>query len=57
MPFVSKAQNAWGHTPSGIRALGGEKKVKEWERSTDYSLLPEKKKKPGAIAAGFRKGK
>ena len=57
MPFLSKAQNSWGHTPAGIRALGGKAKVKEWEKATDYADLPEKKK-PGAIASGFvRKGK
>lgn len=38
MPFLSKAQNAWGHTPDGVKALGG--KLDEWEASTDYSKLP-----------------
>jgi hypothetical protein len=41
MPFKSDAQNAWAHTPAGTKALGGKKKVKEWERATDYSSLPE----------------
>ena len=40
MPFESKAQNAWAHTPAGTKALGGKAKVKEWERATDYSDLP-----------------
>lgn len=40
MPFKSEAQNAWGHTPEGIKALGGVDKVKEWESGTDYSKLP-----------------
>lgn len=44
MPFRSKKQNAWAHTPSGTKALGGKKKVKEWESATDYSHLPEKVK-------------
>jgi hypothetical protein len=42
MPFKSKAQNAWAHTPAGTKALGGKAKVKEWEHSTDYSHLPYK---------------
>jgi hypothetical protein len=42
MPFESKAQNAWAHTPAGTKALGGKAKVKEWEHSTDYSHLPYK---------------
>lgn len=41
--FKSKAQNAWAHTPAGTKALGGKKKVKEWESDTDYSNLPERK--------------
>lgn len=45
MPFVSKKQNAWAHTPAGTKALGGKKKVKEWEQSTDYAKLPERTKK------------
>lgn len=40
--FKSKAQNAWAHTPAGTKALGGKKKVKEWEKDTDYENLPEK---------------
>lgn len=40
MPFESTAQNAWAHTPEGVKALGGEAKVKEWEHATDYSHLP-----------------
>lgn len=51
MPFESKAQNAWAHTPAGMKALGGATKVKEWEHATDYSHLPykvarDKRKKP-----------
>lgn len=53
MPFLSKKQNAWGHTEAGIKALGGPAHVKEWESATDYSKLPERsdsvaeEKKPG----------
>ena len=42
MAFKSKAQNAWAHTPAGTKALGGKKKLKEWEVATDYSNLPDK---------------
>lgn len=45
MPFVSKKQNAWGHTPTGTKALGGKAAVKEWESETNYSKLPERKKR------------
>ncbi len=44
MPFLSLKQNAWGHSPEGVKALGGPEKVKEWESATDYSNLPERKK-------------
>jgi hypothetical protein len=44
LPFESKDQNAWAHTPAGTKALGGKAKVKEWESKTDYSKLPEKVK-------------
>jgi hypothetical protein len=42
MPFLSKKQNAWAHTPTGTKALGGKAKVKEWEQVTDYSKIPYK---------------
>jgi hypothetical protein len=44
MPFKSKAQNAWAHTPAGTKALGGKSAVKEWESATNYSSLPAKVK-------------
>jgi hypothetical protein len=46
MPFKSKAQNAWAHTPRGLKALGGRAKVEEWEAATDYKDLPKKVSKP-----------
>jgi hypothetical protein len=49
MPFKSKAQNAWAHTPAGTKALGGAAKVKEWEGATDYSHLPQKLAKGGIV--------
>lgn len=48
MPFLSRSQNAWGHTAAGIKALGGPAKVKEWEQETDYQSLPERKDPPMA---------
>ena len=50
MPFESSAQNRWGHTPAGIKALGGKAKVKEWEQATDYSHLPEKVMNKGHLS-------
>jgi len=53
MPLQSKAQNRWAHTPEGTKALGGPDKVKEWERATDFSHLPERKgyAKGGLVSA------
>ncbi len=42
MPFKSKAQQRWGHSPSGQKALGGPDVVSEWDQSTDFGSLPEK---------------
>jgi hypothetical protein len=39
MPFLSLAQNRWGHSIPGQMALKG--KLHEWEKKTDYSKLPE----------------
>lgn len=38
MPFVSKKQQAWGHTKEGIKALGGKKVVAEWNRVTPKNI-------------------
>ena len=50
MPFESSAQNRWAHTPAGTKALGGQAKVKEWERATDYSHLPERVMNKGHLS-------
>lgn len=42
MPFESEAQNAWAHTPAGMKALGGPAKVREWESATNYKTLPKR---------------
>lgn len=43
MPWLSKAQQRWGHSKSGLKALGGKAKVHEWDTATDFSNLPMKK--------------
>lgn len=40
MPYVSKKQQAWAHTPSGVKALGGTKKVAEWDAASKGKKLP-----------------
>lgn len=52
MPWQSKAQSRWGHSPTGEKALGGKDKVAEWDSATTPGSLPEKKKQPtgGALA-------
>ena len=42
MPFASKAQQRFLHAHP--EKVGGEKKLKEWDKSTDFNKLPEKKK-------------
>jgi hypothetical protein len=39
MPFVSRRQQRWGHTPEGEKALGGPAKVAEWDRATKGSHM------------------
>lgn len=41
MPFVSQAQQRWGNSPAGRKALG-KKGVAEWNASTKGKSLPEK---------------
>jgi hypothetical protein len=42
MPWKSKAQAAWGHSLSGLKALGGEGAVSEWDDATTPGSLPER---------------
>lgn len=42
MPYKSKQQQKWAHTPAGIKALGGKKNVAEWDRATKGKTLPNK---------------
>ena len=45
MPYKSKAQQGWAHTPAGVKALGGKAKVAEWDASTRGLKLPNKVKR------------
>lgn len=45
MPWKSDAQRKWGHTPTGKKALGGAKAVKEWDNATKGKKLPARSKK------------
>jgi hypothetical protein len=40
MPFVSKQQQKWGHSPAGEKALGGPQAVAEWDQATAGKKLP-----------------
>lgn len=48
MPWKSKSQAAWGHSPAGIKALGGSKAVAEWDAATTKGSLPDKVRHPVA---------
>lgn len=43
MPWQSKAQQRWGHTAAGEKALGGASSVHEWDQATNFNHLPERK--------------
>lgn len=47
MPFVSKAQQRWGNSTAGIKALGGKKNVAEWNRATPKNIPKVAPKKKG----------
>lgn len=42
MPYRSEAQRRWAHTPEGMKALGGEEKVREWDKESKGKKLPPK---------------
>ena len=42
MPFKSRAQQRWAYTKAGTKALGGPKKVTEWQQATGKTKLPQK---------------
>lgn len=45
MPWKSKSQRAWGHSPEGTKALGGKKAVEEWDKAAKGKKLPKRVKK------------
>jgi hypothetical protein len=49
MPWASKKQVRWGHSKTGVKALGGKAKVAEWDAATKKGSLPAKAKKPGGM--------
>jgi hypothetical protein len=61
MPYKSKKQEAWAHTPAGKKALG-EKGVKEFDKASKGKKLPERSKKrrstsDGSMFTGNNSGK
>ena len=44
-PYRSEAQRKWAHTRAGVRALGGKKKVAEWDRTSEGLKLPARRKR------------
>ncbi len=61
MPFKSLSQERWGHSPAGVKALGGPAKVAEWDAATKGMKLPAKAAKAPltqnqAVAAIRKKG-
>jgi len=45
MPYKSVQQRRWAHTKTGMKALGGPKKVAEWDTVSKGKKLPKKAKK------------
>ena len=45
VPYKSKKQMRWAHTKTGTKALGGKKKVEEWDSASKGKKLPKKAKK------------
>ena len=50
MPYQSDAQRRWSHTNTGVKALGGPAKVKEWDQASKGQDLPERVAAVKAIA-------
>jgi hypothetical protein len=53
VPYESTAQQRWAHSPAGVKALGGEGKVHEWDEATKaqpggFKALPGKVSHRGA---------
>ena len=55
MAYVSQAQQGWAHTPTGMEALGGAAKVKEWDKaSKGVKNLPKHVSKKKGMSAGMK---
>lgn len=54
MPWASKAQARWGHSAAGVKALGGQSKVAEWDAATPKGSLKARAKKPKAKSGGMK---
>lgn len=42
MPYKSRQQEKWAHTPAGEAALGGPAKVAEWDAASKGKSLPKR---------------
>lgn len=51
MPYVSKSQQGWAHTPAGMKALGGASKVAEWDAASKG-----RKNLPKHVSNGMSRG-
>jgi hypothetical protein len=56
MPYVSRKQQAWAHTDTGIKALGGPDKVAEWDKASKGKKLPERVKPKRKNRIGLARG-
>jgi hypothetical protein len=56
MPWKSISQSRWGHSKSGLKALGGKSKVAEWDAATPKGSLSKKGKWSSAAKQKARKG-
>lgn len=53
MPFESKAQQRFAY--ANPEKFGGKEKLAEWSSATDFSTLPEKKKKSSGFGRKRKK--
>lgn len=51
-PYVSDAQRRWAHTKAGTKALGGEAKVREWDKESKGKDLPKRVAKSKCESCG-----
>lgn len=57
MPWKSNKQAAWGHSPAGVKALGGTAKVKEWDSATVASKAVRRKSVRGMTLKSLMRAK